>query len=415
MTARISFPAQGTARGDIFAELERMAAGDTDWRGGRVPLYVFGSTDEVAGVGRDAFMAFFSENALGARRAFPSLRRMEEEVVGMALDLFGGTPGATGRMTSGGTESIVLAVKACRDSARARRGDPAHRGNLVLPETAHPAFDKAAVLMDLPVRRVPVGADLRADPAAMEAAMDADTILLVGSVPCFPYGVVDPIPALSELAERRGVWLHVDACVGGYFAPFAQALGRPIPVFGFANAGVASLSADLHKFGFCPKPASTLFFRDEAGATAGGFDLDVWPNGRFATGTLVGTRPGGAVASAWAVLRFLGRDGYTRIAERLLAMADGYVAGINAIPGMRVFGAPDLSIVSFGAGARDMEAVAAGMAQRGWIPGLVRRPPGLHLMLSLLHEPARERYLADLAAATAEAPAARNAEIAAIY
>jgi glutamate/tyrosine decarboxylase-like PLP-dependent enzyme len=285
----------------------------------------------------------------------------------------------------------------------------------VVPETAHPAFDKAAALMDLPVRRVPVGADLRADPAAMAAAMDADTILLVGSVPCFPYGVVDPIPALSELAVRHGVWLHVDACVGGYFAPFARALGRPVPVFDFANAGVASLSADLHKFGFCPKPASTLFFRDEAGAGAGGFDLDVWPNGRFATGTLVGTRPGGAVASAWAVLRFLGREGYLRIAERLLAMADGYAAGINAIPGMRVFGAPDLSILAFGAGGRDMAVVAAGMARRGWVPGLVRRPPGLHLMLSLLHESARGTYLADLAAATGEAPARRNAEVVASY
>jgi glutamate/tyrosine decarboxylase-like PLP-dependent enzyme len=415
MTERIAFPDRGTARDAILTELERLAAGDTDWRGGRVPLYMFGSTDAVAGIGRDAFMAFFSENALGARRAFPSLRRMEEEVVAMALDLFSGPEGATGRMTSGGTESIVLAVKACRDSARARRGDPAHRGNLVLPETAHPAFDKAAAMMDLPVRRVPVGGDLRADPVAMGAAMDADTILLVGSVPCFPYGVVDPIPALAELAARRGVWLHVDACVGGYFAPFARALGRPIPAFDFANPGVASLSADLHKFGFCPKPASTLFFRDEAGAAAGGIDLDVWPNGRFATGTLVGTRPGGAVASAWAVLRFLGREGYMAIAERLLAMADGYVAGINAIPGMRVFGAPDLSILAFGADGRDMEAVAAGMARRGWVPGLVRRPPGLHLMRSLLHEPARAAYLADLAAATGEAPARRNAEVAASY
>jgi glutamate/tyrosine decarboxylase-like PLP-dependent enzyme len=415
MPNRFPFPDQGRPREAILADLARRAGGDVDWRGGRVPLYVFGATEEVAAIGRDAYMAFFTENALGARRAFPSLREMEEEVVAMALDLFGTTEGATGRITSGGTESILLAVKAARDTERARRAKPAHRGNLVLAETAHPAFDKAAVLMDLPVRRIPVGADLRADVAAMEAAMDGDTILISGAVPCFPYGVIDPIPALSDVAARRGAWLHVDACVGGYFAPFARALGRAIPDFGFALPGVMSLSADLHKFGFCPKPASTVFFRDEAAAAAGGFDLDVWPNGRFTTGTLVGTRPGGAVAASWAVLQFLGRDGYTRIAERLLAMADAYAAGIAAIPGMRVFGAPDLSILAFVATGRDMQAVADGMAGRGWVPGLVRRPPGLHLMLSLLHEGARERYLADLAAATVEAPLVNGTDVEAIY
>ena len=333
----------------------------------------------------------------------------------MCLDLFHAPAAAAGNMTSGGTESVVMAVKACRDYSRARRGDAAHRGNLVLPETAHPAFDKAALMMDLPVRRIPVRADLRADVAAMAAAMDADTILIVGSVPCFPYGVVDPLPELSELALSRGVWLHVDACVGGYFAPFARDLGRPIPSFDFALAGVASLSADLHKFGFCPKPASTVFYRDAERAAAQTFDLDVWPNGRFATSTLVGTRPGGGVAGAWAVLNFLGREGYCAIAERLLAMRDAYVAGIEGIAGMRVFGAPDLSILSFGAAGRDMNSVAAGMSARGWIPGMVRKPPGLHLMMSLLHEPVRERYVADLGEAVAGATTVQARAVDAVY
>ncbi|MFT8243573.1 pyridoxal phosphate-dependent decarboxylase family protein [Roseomonas sp. BN140053] len=409
------FPEGGRPRAEIDAALDAMAAGDVDWRGGRVPLYVFGATAEVGEVGRDAFMRFFTENALGAKRAFTSLRRMEEEVVAMALDLFHGPEGAVGGMTSGGTESILLAVKACRDGARARRGDPAHRGNLVLPVSAHPAFDKAAALMDLPVRRIPVRADLRADVAAMAGAIDADTILLVGSVPCFPYGVVDPLPELSELALSRDLWLHVDACVGGYFAPFARELGRPIPEFDFALPGVASISADLHKFGFCPKPASTVFFRDAARAAGRGFDLDVWPNGRFATATFVGTRPGGGVAGAWAVLNFLGREGYRALAARLLAMRDDYVAGIRAIPGMRVFGEPDLSILAFGAEALDMGAVAAGMEARGWVPGLVREPPGLHIMMSLLHEPVRERYLGDLREAAAEAAPAQGAAVQAVY
>jgi len=411
----MKFPETGQPADRIAALMDAMKSADANWRAGRVPLYVFGATPAVAEVGRDAFMAFFTENVLGAKRAFGSLKRMEEEVIAMALDLFHGPEGATGNMTSGGTESIVMAVKACRDFNRATRKNPTHRGNIVLPLTAHPAFDKGANLMDLEIRRTPIADDLRADPAAMEAAMDADTIMLVGSTPCFPYGVVDPIPALSDLALRKNTWLHVDACVGGYFAPFAKALGRPIPDFDFANPGVMSLSADLHKFGFCPKPASTVFYRDAEKHAAQALDLDVWPNGRFVTNTMVGTRPGGGVAAAWAVLNFLGRAGYMAIAERMLAMRDAYVEGIEAIPGMTVFGRPDLSILAFGAPAKDADSIAAGMAARHWVPGMVRTPPGLHLMMSLLHEPAREDYLRDLAAAVAEAKPAAGRLASAVY
>lgn len=411
----LKFPQAGSKRVEVEAALAAMAEGDADWRGGRVPLFVFGAGQEVSDVGRAAFNAYFTENALGGSRAFPSVKRMEQEVVAMGLDLFHGPASAAGFMTTGGTESIVLAVQAARDWARARRGDPSARGNLVLPMTAHPAFDKAARLMDLEVRRVGLRADLRADPAAIEAALDTETIMAVGSAPCFPYGVVDPIPELGEMAARRGVWLHVDACVGGYFAPFARDLGRPIPAFDLGVPGVCSLSADLHKFGFCPKPASTVFYADAARAAMQGFDLDVWPNGRFATATLVGTRPAGGVAAAWAVINFLGRDGYVAIAERLLAMKDAYVAGIHEIPGLQVFGEPDLSIIGFGAPGRDIGSVAAGMAERGWVPGLLREPPGLHMMMSLLHEPVRPRYLDDLRAALDTAPAARNAPLQAVY
>ena len=399
----IAFPAAGATTDAVSAALAGMARGDADWRGGRVPLFVFGATEDVAQVGRSAFNAYFTENALGGRRAFGSLFRMEPEVLAMCRDLFHGPSTATGSMTSGGTESIVLAVKNCRDWQRARRGDAAHRGNLVLPSTAHPAFEKAASLMDLPIRRVPVAADLRADPVAMAAATDADTILIAGSVPCFPYGVVDPLPALSRLAVERGVWLHVDACVGGFFAPFARELGVTIPPFDFALPGVASLSADLHKFGFCPKPASVVLYR--SADLAPGFDFDVWPSGRFATATLVGTRPGGAVAAAWAVLTFLGRPGYRAIAHRLLAMREAYVEGISAIAPLRLHCLPDLSILAFGSEDVNIPALASAMAARGWVPGQVQHPPGLHLMLSLLHEPARERYLHDLTAAVAEVAA----------
>jgi glutamate/tyrosine decarboxylase-like PLP-dependent enzyme len=414
---RTPFPAAGRPRAELLAALEAMKAGDADWRGGRVPLYVFGATEEVTGIGKAAFDAFFTENALGGKRAFASLRRMEEEVIGMGLDLFHAPEGARGTMTVGGTESILLAVKAARDLERARRGRR-FAANLVMPVSAHPAFDKAAALMDLEVRRIALRPDFRADPSAIEAAVDADTALIVGSAPCFPYGVVDDIPALGEVASRRGVALHVDACVGGYVANFARELGEGFPAFDFAVPAVSSLSADLHKFGFCPKPASTVFFRDERRAAAGGFDLDVWPNGRFATATFVGTRPGGAVAAAWAVLRFLGREGYLEITRRLLGMRRDYEAGIAGIDGLAVLGRPDLSILAVAAEdpALDVFRVADGMAARGWVPGLLRDPPALHSMMSLLHEPARARWLHDVSAAVAEARhAAAPARAAAEY
>lgn len=401
--SRLQLPRAGQPRAELLDALEAMKAGDADWRGGRVPLYVFGSTDDVAEIGKAAFNAYFTENALGGKRAFTSVKRMEDEVIAMGLDLFHGPEGAAGTMTGGGTESILLAVKAARDLARARRGGR-FAANMVLPGSAHPAFDKAAVLMDIEVRRIPVRADYRADSAAMDAGCDADTILMVGSAPSFPYGVVDDIPELGEVSRRRGVALHVDACVGGYIANFARELGEGFPPFDFEVAAVVSISADLHKFGFCPKPASTVFFRDGARQAAAGFDLDVWPNGRFATNTFVGTRPGGAVASAWAVLNFLGRDGYLEITRRLLEMRRAYEAGVAGVDGLAVVGRPDLSIIAVGASdpSLDIFRVADGMASRGWIPGLVREPPALHSMMSLLHEPAREAWLRDVTASIAE-------------
>ncbi len=306
MAKRTTLPATGRSHTDILAELRDMKGADVDWKNGRAPLYVFKATDEAYEVGRAAFMEYFSENALGARRAFPSVKRMEDEIVDIALDLFHAPDGAQGFMTTGGTESIILAMQTCRDWSRAKRGDAKHRGNVVGAETLHPAFNKGGKLMDLEVRRAPVTGDLRMDLAAVEALIDDDTIMIVGSAPNFPFGMIDPIRELGNIAERRGVWLHVDACVGGYLAPFVKKAGRKVPDFDFVVPAVSSLSADLHKFGFCPKPASTVFYRDADKAKHHAFDADVWPNGRFLTSTIVGTRPAGGVAGAWATLQFLG-------------------------------------------------------------------------------------------------------------
>ncbi len=396
------FPESGLPADTIRDTLDQLARDDLMWREGRIPLYVFGGDEDAFKVGRDAFFRFFSENALGARRAFASIKTMQEDVIAMALDLLHGQPGMAGVFTSGGTESIFLAVRAARAEARAQRGLGPGQGNLVLPETAHPAFSKGAQCMDLEERRIPVRSDGRADVAAMESAIDAHTVMLGGSAPCFPYGVIDPITELGALALSHKLWLHVDACVGGYLAPFVRDIGYPVPDFDLGVPGVASLSADLHKYGFCPKPASTVFFSSQARADLAGFEIDNWPSGRFSTGTLVGTRPAGSVAGSWATLQYLGKAGYRRLAQRIMALRDQYLHDITAVPGYRMTAQPDLSLLAFHNPALDMARVAALLRERGWLPGMTARPVGLHLMLSLLHETAREAYIKDLATCSAQ-------------
>ncbi|MEM1313429.1 MAG: aminotransferase class V-fold PLP-dependent enzyme [Pseudomonadota bacterium] len=406
--ARAAFPQGGADWEALQARMADYAAGDVDWRSGRSPLFVFKNDEATYEIGRRAFFEYFNENGLGGTRAFFGIGRMEREVLDYGLSLLNAPEGGVGVFTPGGSESIFLAVKAARDRFRARPGAPRRELNLVMPDTAHAAFDKAAQVMDLEIRRAPLGPDRRVDVAAMEALIDDRTFLLVGSAPCYPHGVVDPIPRISRIAEARGIWLHVDACVGGWMLPFFAAAGRDLPEFDFRQPGVRSISADLHKFGFCPKPASTLFYREIEDRDRAQFVADAWPSGVFRTSTLAGTRPGGAVAAAWAVLNHLGSSGYLTAARRLAAMTDAYVAGIEAIEGLEMIARPDFSIVNFGSSVHDMTAVATGLSDRGWLVTLTRRPVGLHLMMSLLHEAPREDYLADLRAAVDGAAAERR-------
>ena len=388
-----TLPKTGLARAAIDRVLDEAGRGDVDWRDGRIAVYVHYAGEDVLEVAKSAYLKFFSENGLGPR-AFPSLARFEAEVIAMTLDLLHGAETGRGAMTTGGTESIFLAIKTARDFARAQRPGLG-RPTIVAARSAHPAFNKAAHFFDMQVVRVPLADDFRADPAAMERAITPDTVMLVGSAPAYPHGVMDPIEELAGVARRHDLWLHVDACVGGYIAPFAQRLGAPIPPFDFAVSGVTSMSADLHKYGFAAKGASAVLYRDEAAFRHQAFVFDDWSRGHYETQSLVGTRAGGAIASAWAVMNFLGEDGYLDKVRRILATRRAIEAGVKAL-GLEVWGAPQLSILSFGSRELDIFAVADEMTRRGWFVGRLAEPPGIHLMLNLTHEPVVDRYLADL-------------------
>ena len=399
---RARFPEGGRDWPDLQRQMRERAAGDADWRGGRTAIFFFMAEQEAYEVGKRAYMEFFSENALGATRAYPGIGQMERDVLDYGLDLLSAPDGARGVFTTGGTESILLAVKAARERHRAAKGArPGTALNIVMPVTGHPAFDKAAILMDIEVRRAPLRGDRRVDVEAMRGLIDGDTMLLVGSAPCFPHGVIDPIHEINALAAASDIWLHVDACVGGWIAPFFERIGRGTPVFDFRNSAVRSISADLHKFGFAPKPASTVFFRDGEDLDRSTFRLGYWPSGLSTTTPMSGSRPGAAVAAAWAVLNHLGATGYERAARNLAALVDSYVEGIEAIPGLQLWARPDVTILNFGSTEFDIYAVAEQMKARRWIPGLTSEPKGMHTMLSMQHAPARDAYLNDLRACVA--------------
>ncbi len=395
-------PLQGKPWAELEAELKAAKADDVDWINGRAAVYIHYAGEDVLEVAKKAYLLYFSENGLGPN-AFKSLARFENDVVNFGLGLLNGGSDALGAMTTGGTESIFLAVKAARDRARARNpnlGTP----EILMAQTAHPAFDKAAHFMGLTTRRLPVRPDFTADPEAMREAIGPQTIMLVGSAPAFPHGVVDPIAEIAAVAQERDLWMHVDACVGGYIAPFARKLGVDLPPFDFAVPGVVSISADLHKYGYTAKGASTLFFRDGEAFRFMLYDFDNWPRGRYITKTLVGTRPGGAIAAAWAVMNYLGEDGYLKVTERILNVRRRLEEGVTAL-GLKVWGRPQLGIMAYGSEDRDIRAIGERLAARGWLVGYLTQPWGIHLMLNLTHEPIVEAYLADLAAAIEEAAA----------
>ena len=397
------FPTTGRSADDLLAELREGRGGDADWRHGRTFSLVYNPADEgLEHLQESVALAYLHENYLNPF-AFPSLLRMERDVVAMAADLFHGNPRA-GRLSSGGTESLFLIVQVARDHARTARGiaEP----TIVLPSTAHPAFAKACHYLDVREVRVPVGPDGRADVAATAAAVDESTALVVGSAPCYPFGVVDPISSLAALAAERGVLCHVDACLGGWLLPFLERLGEPIPPWDFRVDGVTSVSADIHKYGWCFKGASMLLHREEALQRHQFFIFDGWPGGLYGSATTAGTRPAAPIAAAWATIRYLGEQGYLRLAGAVRTASARFHEGVAGIDGLRITGAPvsgvfEISADDDPAGGFDIGAVGDVMDDRGW--HLDRQQGGLHAIVSPSHVAVADEFLADLAAAADQA------------
>jgi sphinganine-1-phosphate aldolase len=386
------FPEHGTPHDEVMSRLRDATSRDADWRGGKIFSLVYFAGDDVAEVLKEAYTAAFYSNGLGPG-AFKSLKKFESEVIAMTADLLN-HPEAAGNMTSGGTESILMAVKAARDWGRAEKGIAQPR--LVVPVTAHPAFDKAAHYLDVEIVRTPLREDLRADVDAMVQAINDNTVLIAGSAPCYPFGVIDTIPEIAALAAERGICCHVDACLGAYLLPFVERLGRQVPPWDFRVPGVTSISADLHKYGYSARGASGILYRDRELRRHQFFATSDWPGGLYGSPTLAGSRPGGAIAAAWAVLNYLGVEGYTRFGRVVMETTTALIEGINEIPQLKILGRPDMSVFAFTSDSLDIDGVADAMDEAGWHPDRQQLPPSLHCMVTPAHEKIVDPFLSDL-------------------
>lgn len=398
MTDRGTFPAHGTPAAELEAQLGDMRAGDLDWRGGKAFSLVYNSGDErhealLETVGH----SYQHDNALNPF-AYPSLLQIEIELIAMAAGLLGAPPDA-GALTAGGTQSIFCAVQVARDHARAERGIAEPK--LVTPRTAHPAFAKAAHYLDIEHVLVPVGADGRVDLAALDGLVDDRTGLVVASAPNYPFGVIDDVASVAALASDRGALCHVDGCLGGWLLPWWAELGEPVPPWDLRVPGVTSLSADIHKYGYSFKGASVVLYADRALLRHQHFWYDEWPGGTYASSGPAGTRPAPPIAAAWFAVRHLGADGYLEKARQVRDATRAFQAAVEAVPGLRITHEPDLSLFEFTDDRGRIDAIAAGMHDRGW--HLDRQQGGLHLMLSPHHATVVDEFAADLARTAADA------------
>ncbi|MGB9775101.1 MAG: pyridoxal phosphate-dependent decarboxylase family protein [Anaerolineae bacterium] len=398
-------PPKGRPKEEIFAELERFKTRDLDWRAGRVWAYVYNPGDEVREVVNQAYTLFLTENALDPT-VFPSLLRLEREVVRMVADLLQGDENVVGHITTGGTESNMLAVKTARDWARAHRPEVA-QPEMVLPITAHASFHKAAHY--LCVRPVVVEVNphtFRVEPEAMQAAITPNTILLVASAPNWSQGVIDPIPEIAEIARERGLLFHVDACVGGFYLSFLRRMGYPVPDFDFAVPGVTSISADLHKYGYAAKGASTILYRHKEIRRYQLFACAETTAYTLINTTMLSSKSGGPMAGAWAVLNYLGEEGFMHIVQTVHEATQRLIRGINEIPELRVLGEPAMCIFSFTSDQIHLFQLADAMARRGWYiqaqPSTPFTPRSLHISVNYGNAHQVDALLADLREAVEE-------------
>ena len=389
------FHNSGWTHSQVLEDLKITQESDFSWNDPHNLKASYFAGEDVVEVAKEAFNLYMSDNAIYGASLYPSLPQLEVEVVDMVLELLNAPDSATGMLTTGGTESIMLAVKTARDWARSEKPQIT-QPNIVLPDSAHPAFVKAAHLLGMEVKRTPETTSRQADPQALRDAINSNTVMLIGSAPPYPLGLVDPIEEIALIGTERELWVHVDACIGGFVLPFAEELGEQVPCFDFRNTGVTSMSTDLHKYGYANRGASVLALREQHLHTYQRFSNGDWPGGTYSTLGLAGSRASGPVASAWAVMRYLGLEGYRERVRGIIEAKNAFTETIEATGELQVVGEPQGGNISVISNHLDMFAVADMMESRGWRLGRLQRPPGLIILLNFRHAEIADEFGTDL-------------------
>ncbi len=388
------FPKKGIARDKIFSEMNHARRADVGWENGQSWGLVYQAGKEVDQIIRETYTLFSHGNALDPK-AFPSLKKFETEIVAKTASLLNGEDETVGTVTSGGSESLLMAVKASRDQARSKRPEITEP-EIIIPASAHPALDKAAHYLGVKAVRTPLDENFQADMDALRGSINKNTILLVGSAPAYPHGVVDPIKEMGELALEKKINLHVDACLGGFVLPFLERLNYQVPPFDFRVPGITSISVDLHKYGYSAKGASVILYRYPELRRHQFFVLTDWPGGLFGSTSVTGTRPGGPIAAAWAVLNYLGEEGYMRLTKEVMETTRVLKEGIEKTGKLEILGSPVMSVFAVGSNQLDVYTLADLMAEKGWQLGRQQLPAALHFIVTPPHTKVRENFLADL-------------------
>ena len=389
-------PEKGLAKTKILKKMKSYGEGDANYKEGKTWSLVYYLGEEHTQFLKDAYTMYFSENGLSPM-AFLSLKRFESEVIRMVANMFHGGSEAVGTMTSGGTESCLLAVKTYRDMAGARR--PWIRNpEMVVPESIHVAFEKGAEYFGVKAVHAPLDKDYRVNLKAVKKRINRNTILLIGSAPGYPHGVIDPIEELGAIAQKKRIPLHVDACLGGFLLPFIEKLGHEIPKFDFRVPGVTSISADIHKYGFSAKGASTITYRNMNYMKHQIYVYENWPGGIYASPALLGTRPGGSIAAAWASMMAIGEDGYIKNAKTIMNATRILMEGVRSIPELEVIGNPVMSVFAYKSNTRQVDIFAVGdqMEKKGWNIDRQQKPESLHAMVTPLHQDVTDDFISDL-------------------
>lgn len=390
----MKFPEKGITKEEIFNTLDEYRVADGDYKHGKTWSLVYYAGDDITDFTKEVYNRFFHTNGLNPF-VFKSLKRLETETLSMAADLFHGDKNVVGSLTSGGSESILMAVKTYRDEARALKPEIT-QPEMIAPVSCHAAFEKAAHYFGVKMVHAPLADDYRVDVAAVEKLITPNTILLVGSTPQYPHGVIDPIEELSSLALKYNLRLHVDACLGGFTIPFIKELGGNIPKFDFEVPGVTSVSADLHKYAFAAKGVSALLYRNADIRKFQYYAYADWPGGLFISPSATGTRPGGAIASAWAALKYIGKEGYLEITRNVLETTKKLLEGIRSIPELYVLGNPPAGIFAFGSDSLNVHALADILESKGWDIDQQVNPSCLHFMVTPAHSAVADEFIADL-------------------